>query len=261
MCEAESLHALLSNTTTPTRDRMGLAVERIGGGVVTAAANDSSRFWSRALGLGLSEPVTAEVVAAAVEVAVAQEAPRLVFQVAPPLLPADWPETVGRFGLTPGSTWYKMYCPVDGFVAGRTSLRVDRTTAEDAREASVALAAGFGFDRDDTTGICGPAMAGTGPFSGYAARDGDTIVGSAVLGLHGDCAQMYGAATLPEHRGRGAQSGLLAARARAARDAGCRWLVVETYVPAEPGGNPSYNNLLRAGFRTLYERPGWVWSR
>jgi GNAT superfamily N-acetyltransferase len=258
--EAESLYHLIRITTAETRERMRLAVERIGGGVVVAAGNDSSGFWSRALSLGLHEPLTAEVIAAAVEFATAQEAPRLVFQVAPSLLPPDWADTVERFGLTPGRTWYKMVCPADGFINGTTDLRIARTTPADADKAAAALAIGFGFDLADTTGINGPALAGTAPFTGFAAWDADTIVGAAVMGIHDDCAQMYGAATLPDHRGRGAQSALLAARAAAAVDAGCRWLVVETYVPAEPGTNPSYNNMLRTGFRTLYERPAWVWT-
>jgi GNAT superfamily N-acetyltransferase len=259
--EAESLYQLIRSTTAETRERMRLAVERIGGGVVVAAGNDTSRFWSRALSLGLHEPLTAEVLAAAVELATAQAAPRLVFQVAPALLPPDWADTVGRFGLTPGTTWYKMACPADAFVADQTELQIARTTSADADAAAAALADGFGFDRDDTTGIYAAALAGTAPFSGFAAWDAGTIVATAALAINGDCAQMCGAATLPEHRGRGAQSGLPATRAAAARDHGCRWLVVETYVPAEPGANPSYNNMLRTGFRTQYKRPSWVWTR
>jgi hypothetical protein len=258
--EAESLHQLIRSATAETRQRMRLAVAQIGGGVVVAAGNDSSRFWSRALSLGLHEPLTADVVAAAVELAAAQQAPQLVFQVAPALLPPDWADTVARFDLALGRTWYKMVCPVADFIAGRTELRIGRTTPADVDEAAAVLAAGFGFDRADTTGIYGSALAGTAPFSGFAAWDADTILGTAVMGVHGECAQMYGAATLSDQRGRGAQSGLLAARAEAALKAECRWLVVETYVPAEPGTNPSYNNLQRAGFRTLYERPSWVWT-
>jgi hypothetical protein len=55
------------------------------------------------------------------------------------------------------------------------------------------------------------------------------------------------------------RSALIAARIRAARDAGCRLLVVETF--DEPAGthNSSYHNLVRAGFTLRYSRQNWVW--
>jgi hypothetical protein len=40
--------------------------------------------------------------------------------------------------------------------------------------------------------------------------------------------------------------------------AGCRTFVVETAVdlPAKP--NPSFHNVVRAGFTVAYERPNWL---
>jgi len=77
---------------------------------------------------------------------------------------------------------------------------------------------------------------------------------------NGECADMFGAATLPEGRGRGAQSALLTVRARAARAAGCRWLVAETGAEGPSGHNTSLRNMLRAGFEPLYDRITWVWD-
>jgi ribosomal protein S18 acetylase RimI-like enzyme len=77
--------------------------------------------------------------------------------------------------------------------------------------------------------------------------------------VHGDTAQFVGGATVPEQRHRGAQTALIAARARAAHAAGCRWLVVETGAEAPGGHNPSLHNLRRAGFEVLYERTNWIW--
>ena len=54
--------------------------------------------------------------------------------------------------------------------------------------------------------------------------------------------------TLPSERRRGVQAALIAHRVRLAVDAGCD-LVVSSTVPA----NPSERNLVRAGFRPLYE--------
>ncbi|MCO8273957.1 hypothetical protein M1L60_25490 [Actinoplanes sp. TRM 88003] len=77
--------------------------------------------------------------------------------------------------------------------------------------------------------------------------------------LDGADAGLNAAATLPSHRGRGAQSALIAARAAAAAEAGCRHVHAETWKPADGAPNPALANLLRAGLTPLYERDNWVW--
>ena len=77
--------------------------------------------------------------------------------------------------------------------------------------------------------------------------------------VDGDAAGLFGAATLATHRGRGAQSGLLAARLRAAAEAGVRWVSAETGAEAPGSHNPSLHNIRRAGLVDVYERPNWLW--
>jgi GNAT superfamily N-acetyltransferase len=94
----------------------------------------------------------------------------------------------------------------------------------------------------------------------FAVREAGAIVAIATLRTAGEVGNFFAGCTLPEARGRGAQSALIAARVRAARDAGCRVLVVETF--DEPPGthNSSYHNLLRAGFTLRYTRRNWIWN-
>ena len=68
------------------------------------------------------------------------------------------------------------------------------------------------------------------------------------------------AGTLPERRGRGAQSALIAARIEAARGAGCTVVVTETGVPVDGDEGPSYRNLRRAGFQPAYVRDNYLSS-
>ena len=56
-------------------------------------------------------------------------------------------------------------------------------------------------------------------------------------------------ATLPEFRGRGAQSALLAARIEDARRQGCREVTTETGELDDDRPSNSYRNIVRAGFR------------
>jgi hypothetical protein len=87
------------------------------------------------------------------------------------------------------------------------------------------------------------------------------MIATANLFVHGEVGSLNSAATLPGHRNQGAQSGLLAARAKEAADAGCRWLVAETGKPADGSANPSLTNMLRSGLRPLYHRQNWIWRR
>ena len=50
----------------------------------------------------------------------------------------------------------------------------------------------------------------------------------------------------------------VAARIEAAREAGCRWVCVETAPDTPEMPNPSTHNLHRMGFADAYERPNWV---
>ena len=92
---------------------------------------------------------------------------------------------------------------------------------------------------------CFLAMAGDEPAGGAAMRTADGI---AWLGI---------GAVRPEHRRKGAQSALLAARIAAGLRHGVGGFTSETGRPhsGEPG--PSFANIQRAGFRIAYDRPNW----
>ncbi len=85
-----------------------------------------------------------------------------------------------------------------------------------------------------------------------ALRDG-VLAGGASIRMVDGIAQMTGAATAPEHRRRGVQNALLAARLAAAAAAGCEVAVITTQ-PA----SKSHENAQRQGFELLYTRAVWV---
>jgi GNAT superfamily N-acetyltransferase len=91
-----------------------------------------------------------------------------------------------------------------------------------------------------------------------AAYDGDEPVATGALFVAGDLGWLTFGATLPSHRGRGAQSALLAARINLAADLGLALVVTETGVPRDGQAGPSYRNILRAGFRETYVRPNYA---
>jgi GNAT superfamily N-acetyltransferase len=118
----------------------------------------------------------------------------------------------------------------------------------------------FGFTTPDVIEMAASCV-GKADWQQYAVRAGERIVAVGSVFLNGECADMFGGATLPEARGRGAQSAPLTARIRAAKAEGraVGWLVAETGTEAPGEHNPSLHNMARAGFEPLYERTTWLW--
>lgn len=94
----------------------------------------------------------------------------------------------------------------------------------------------------------------------YLALAGGRLAAVAALYARPPFASMAIAATLPEFRGMGAQSALLARRMETARQLGCRYAVVET--AAEQPGKivQSYRNVQRLGFQLAYLRPNYLYQ-
>jgi GNAT superfamily N-acetyltransferase len=94
-------------------------------------------------------------------------------------------------------------------------------------------------------------------WSCYVAYDGDAPAGAGALYVHDRVRWLGFGATLPEYRGRGAQSAILAVRIEDARRQGCSTLTTETGELAEGRPSSSYRNILRAGFREVGVRPNY----
>jgi GNAT superfamily N-acetyltransferase len=90
-----------------------------------------------------------------------------------------------------------------------------------------------------------------------AAYDGGEPVATGALFASAGTGWLGMTGTLQSHRGRGAQSALLAARITRAHELGLDLVTTETGVPGEEGPGPSYRNILRAGLREAYVRPNY----
>ena len=121
---------------------------------------------------------------------------------------------------------------------------------------------GFGFEvTSEAHAFFDGAYYFDGDWASYGAFDGDDLVGVArmlAVPETGSVA-LFGAATLPAGRNRGAQAALLDARIREARDRGLPYASAETWLENEENRNPSQHNMRRAGLTEVHIRPSWVW--
>ena len=264
--EAEALYDFETDAPEHIRAVLGMEALRAGGGVVLSMRNDPSRFWSKVLGLGFEEPITVELIKEVCDFYRSQETPVAVLQIAPSVLPEDWADICAKMNISAGSSWVKLACDTETAIARseeraepETELRVGPVEAGQASEWASVMMRGFGMPEGDMAEMVASSIGRPGWYP-HAVWDGEDLVATATMYVREGAAQFFGAATLPHVRRLGGQSALLAARARAAGAAGCRWLVAETGTETPGTHNSSLHNMLRIGFGVLLNARTGVWE-
>lgn len=106
-----------------------------------------------------------------------------------------------------------------------------------------------GFGMPDWAKPLAANVVGRPGWSCFVAYDGNLPAGAGALFVHDGVGWLGFGATLPELRGLGAQSALLAARIEDARQQGCATVTTETGELENDRPSNSYRNIVRAGFR------------
>ena len=213
-------------------------------------------FFNRSLGLGIGEPATDAAIDAVLRAFEAAGQTSFTIQVSPFARPSAIETMLEAHGRTRGRRWVKLWRDTEDPPAPRTDLRIEKIgAAQDAEWASVILEA---FEIPEVVRPFATATLGRQNWHHYLAYDGDSAVGGAAMHLADGVAWLGFGGTRPSHRGRGSQSGLFARRIADAARLGASLLITETgeETPDEP--NPSYRNMLRAGFRLAYPRQNWL---
>jgi GNAT superfamily N-acetyltransferase len=231
-------------------DAAGLPVLRVAGATCYATpALPESTMLNRVVGLGVDEAATAGVLDE-IDAFFRDAGVRYGVSVAPQAPPELAPQLRER-GFTDGYAWMKFRRGVDDPPVVETSLRVDEVT--DGADVAAVVAAAYGMPL--SAGAAFDRLGRNEAWHLLLARDGTAPVGAGALFVHGRVGWLGAAGTLPEHRGKGAQGALLAARIALARELGLDTVTTETgeRLPDRPAG--SYRNILRAGFDEAYLRP------
>jgi GNAT superfamily N-acetyltransferase len=114
-----------------------------------------------------------------------------------------------------------------------------------------------GFEMPEWSAPLAANVVGRPGWSCYVAYADGEPAGAGALHVHEDTGWLGFAATLPQFRGRGAQSAILAARIEDARRQGCARVSTETGELDADRPSNSYRNIIRAGFREAGVRANW----
>jgi hypothetical protein len=230
---------------------------RIGGAVAFATTALDFGFFNRACGLGTARPATEDDVDAVSRFFADLGLTQSVVHLAPGATPPDLPVWLESRGYWKGARWVKMWHDLASITEPATTLRIERVGPDLADTFTGVWHAAFGAPPvlSPLVGV----VVGQPGWTHYIGYDGDEPVSIAAMFITDRIAWLGFGATLESHRGRGGQSAMFAARLRDARDAGSRWAITETGEETEANPvNPSYRNMVRAGFRLAYPRQNWV---
>ncbi len=238
------------------REQLGLVLRRVGGAWAFGRTRDTGINFNRVMGLGLERPGTAEDLAALKAFYAEHHIPAFRIALAPTAEPAGFETVVAAAGF--GTYTYLTKWERDGSPAkaSETSLRIERAVPGDAEAMGDVLLAAFGGGPYSVPLASG--LIDRPRWHHYVARDAGTVVAAAAMYVREGFAWLGAAGTLVSHRGRGAQSALLARRIEDARSLGCHSFTTETAPDPPEKPNPSHHNMERAGFRVVYRRPSWV---
>lgn len=255
--EVKAWTTFYQNATPAGIAASGLGSRSFGAAIALWMSKVDDVGFNRVIGLGLDGPPDTKAIEELVSTYERAMVPRFLVQLAPLVTLGPTLDAVTELGFARLDNWVRLVRDVASPGPVPTHLRVEVIEPDRAALFAETVCAGFGMGKEITPLVEG--IVGLGGWHCYLAYDGDRPVASAVMVVDNRIAWLGFASTLPEARGQGAQSSLIARRILDARTAGCEYCCAETDEQTPERLAPSYRNVMRAGFEVGYLRPNYLY--
>jgi hypothetical protein len=247
---------LYAAATEEDRERLGLRSREVAGGFVMAADREDSLLQNRALGLGLEESLSDEIVREVVD-HYRDGPPGFAINLCPFALRPETETLLTEHGF--GTffhhlKWGRGSEPVN---LPEQRLRVE-TVGSDQQDEWARLAARI-FESPEGHADWSKRVVGRPGWFHYLAYEGDTPIAVGCMFVLDGAAWLGSGGTLERHRRRGAHRALLARRLQDGLEHGARLFTLETGPAWRDLPGESLRNAARAGFHPVYARPSWIW--
>ena len=258
--EIDAFTDLYRAASPEVAEAAGLAVSTVGDVVVLAASRIDVLALNRALGLGLTAPVSDRLLNDLLSLLAAGRSPRFFIPVAPINGHAKLQDALASNGVRHYNNWVRLSRTVSGIPDdAATNLEVRQIDRRSAGIFGEIVATAFGYP-PSVAALPGQAVGRPG-WRHYLAYASGTPIASAAMYVSGETAWFGFAATDAPHRKRGAQRALVIRRLADAAALGCSHVSVETAEDGVVKDAPSFRNLRRLGFEIVYTRPNYLWTR
>lgn len=233
----------------------GVHTQYLGSAGVTVASKLDWLF-NRVLGIGVGDIATEALLDAAIGIYRSAGVENYIIPISPLAQPGQLTEWLSARGFVEGGNWAKMYRANEPASSVQTDFRIQAIGIEDADAFGDIATRGFGVPPQLAPSFsCTVDKPGWHNYLGY---DGEQPVATAGMFIKEDVAWLGQASTLESHRKRGAHSAMFARRIQDGLALGCKWFVTETWEDTPESPNPSYRNMLRAGFKLAYLRRNYA---
>lgn len=211
--------------------------------------------FNRAIGLGVRSKATREDVERIVTGFRDEAIRQFLLHLAPSPQEDELRGWMTELGLQRKRAWVKVYRKRKAPQQIPTEFTVREAGGAESQWLGEVACAGFGMPLALSEWVA--SLMGRPGWRHFLAWEEDVAVAGGSLFLYGRTAWLGLASTRPDKRRRGAQGAIMSARVRAAIDAGAELIFTETAqdLPRKP--NPSYHNMLRAGFSLAYVRDNY----
>lgn len=234
----------------------GASVERTPLGCLLLAPAADLLLFNRLIGCGLDAPADRAALRECLARVRAIGIRSFGVQLSPAAHPAELASWLEGEGLAVRDRWTKAVRAAGPVATDPAWPRVTRASIDDADAVARITCASFGMPDARAPWIA--SLVGRPNWRHYLAWDGDGPIAAAALFIDGAVGWLGVAGTLAAARRRGAQRALLSARLIDGAREGCRWFTTETdeQTPSRP--NPSFRNMMRAGFEVAYQRENFL---
>ncbi|HVJ54148.1 MAG TPA: hypothetical protein VM689_16895 [Aliidongia sp.] len=217
-------------------------------------------IFNRALGLGIETPVTEVELDTVIAWMNRHCGKPWALPIAPAALHEEFQGWLAARGFTRGAGYSRFRHRLERIEPHPLSTTLEVREVEPARRADFGTVVHQGFGMPPSIAPWVVSRVGSPGWRVYLAYDGEAPVASGVVYIRGDQAWLGYGATLATHRGRGAQSSLLARRLADCKAAGVTSVTAETThpPPGEEAAHISHRNLRRAGFELAYVRHNYL---
>jgi GNAT superfamily N-acetyltransferase len=259
--EAEAWAQRVEALPAQLKERLGTRVRRFGRAVALATPGADAAAINRILGLGFDRPLDDALLAHVNAFYRETGVPRWVVECSPRATIRGGAQTLIAQGGVLRTPTVKLVGEIANITpfsstGGVSVAEVDPKAADIFRSIVAAAYAMPEMVEQDLVSTLGHS----GWHYYVAFDDGQPIAGAAMY-VERDAAWFGLAGTSSDARNRGAQTALIARRAADARKLGCSWATAETWPDTADRPNPSYRNMLRAGFTVAYFRDKYVFER
>lgn len=257
--EARAYADLIDHAPRTMVDRYGLAVHRQGcAHVFVAAGLADSLLLNRVVALGIDGADLASRLDDATSLYAQRDVRTFAVEMAPLGAPDETGVHLAARGFAPFKRTSMLHRQVEPAIDASSDLRIARARPADAHAFSDIASSLFGFG-EPIPALLRATFDRPASWQHWMAFDEQIPVAVAMTHVAEDVAWIGWVATLPSHRGRGAQSALTGAQLRGAAALGCRLVTLEASPGTKRGPSQSLRNYLRLGFTVAHERTVYVY--